>query len=348
MVSTFRASCHSAARLLGAVALLATGLFLGAGAPGRAQDPGAPGAVVATVNGHTLTEAEFARRCERLVGGQTDTAVGWVALKDWVQQTLAEDEATSRRLIPTQTEITRRVDALRKQWEFRGGKFVEWLAEHGRTVDTVRADVRQQLIAENLLTEGVKVNDSEALVFYGSNKEVYGIPEQLKASRITVREKDAMSKVEAALKKGTEFDIIAREHSVDPFSLSGGEITGSFDADPEAGGPLEPEVMEKTLKLAKGKIAGPIKVKDYWVWVRLEDRIPARNPPIADVQDLVMANLKVQKGGAARLQAAQARLVQIQKQAKIEVMRPEYRGLPGVLQGAGAPTGIAAPPGKGM
>ncbi|MBM3457358.1 MAG: hypothetical protein FJX77_02315, partial [Armatimonadetes bacterium] len=142
--------------------------------------PGTPGGPIAQVNDQVLTEAAFHSRCERLVGGQADTAAGWVALKDWIQQTLAEEEAKKKNLVPNDQAIARRVDALRKQWEFRGVKFTEWLEEHGRSLDSVRTDVRSQLIAENLLTEGIEVKEAEVALFYANNKQVFGIPEQIK------------------------------------------------------------------------------------------------------------------------------------------------------------------------
>lgn len=310
-------------RLL-AGSLLAVTLSLSAA---HAQNTPAKPGVVASVNGKELSEAEFWKRCERMVGGGTDTAVGYLVLREWLQQTIAEEEANRKGLLPTAQDVEKRTHAVRKQFEFRGQDFDEWLSSHGRTIETLRAELRQQLIVENLLTEGVKVSDTEVALYYANNKGVLGVGDQIRVSRITVDQRDAAREVDAALKQGTAFETLAKKYSKDPFAMQGGKVPDPLPADPKAQGPLEPEIMEKVLKLEKGKVLGPIKLEEYWVFARLDDRLPARAPDLLDVQDLILANLKVQKGGPERLKAAQGRLEELQKEAKVEIYRPEYRRL---------------------
>ena len=299
--------------------------------PARAQENGAKPPAVASVNGHVLTEAEFSRRCEQYVGGVSDTAVGWVVLREWLQQTLAEEEATKKGLVPTREDVERRVKALSKQWEFRGEKMEDWLAERGRTLDTLRSDIRQQLIAENLLTEGVKVTDVDALTYYSNNKQLFGSGEQLRISRITVDDKKAAQEIDAALKKGASFEEIAKKRSIDPFKETSGRIPDPVDVDPKTS-TLEKEVLQRAVVLEKGKPSGPIKIEDYWVFVRVDDRLPARAPALEDIRDLIMGNLRVQKAGPEKLKAAQDRINALVKTAKVEITRPDYAPLLKFLQ----------------
>lgn len=314
--------------LAGMLALTA----LGSTTPVRAEENGAKPPAVASVNGHVLTEAEFARRCEHYVGGVSDTSVGWVTLREWIQQTLAEEEATKKGLLPARADVDRRIKALGKQWEFRGEKLEDWLAERGRSLESLHEDIRQQLIAENMLTEGVKVSDVDALNYYAGNKQLLGFGEQLRVSRITVDDRKAAQEIDSALKKGASFEEIAKKRSLDPFRGNGGHIPDGVDADPKAPGPLEKEVLQRALSLDKGKASGPIKIEDYWVFVRVEDRLPPRAPELEDIRDLIMGNLRVQKAGPEKLKAAQDRINELVKAAKIEVFRPEYAGLLKSLQ----------------
>jgi hypothetical protein len=314
----------------------ALALLLALPVAGRAQENPAPAApkppVVATVNGKDLTEPEFHKRCERVVGGQNDTSAGFVALREWIQQTLAEEEAKKKNLLPSSQDVERRVKALRKQWEFRGENFEEWLTIRGRTLMTLREEVRNQLIAENLLTEGVSISDVEVATYYAGNKQLFGLPERLEVSRITVEQRDAAREVEAALKRGDAFADLARKRSVDTFAQKGGKLPVPVSTDPKADGGLEKEVQAKVAGLETGKWAGPVKVEDYWVFVRVDQKLPAKAPELPDIQDLLAASLKVQKGGPERLKTAQARIDQLQKDAKIEVFRPEYQHLVKLLQ----------------
>jgi foldase protein PrsA len=300
----------------------------------RGQETASKPDVVASVNGKALTEAEFGRRCARFVGGAPDTAVGILALREWIQQTLAEEEATKKGLLPSPQDVERRIRALRKQWEFRGEDFDDWLAKRGRTLDTLREETRSQLIAESLLTEGVSVSDVEVATYYSGNKQALGLPERLRVSRITVDDRNVAREIETALKRGDSFADLARKHSMDPLKGAGGAFPQPIEADPRAEGSLEKPVLEKALKLEPGKTAGPIKVEDYWVFVRVEEKLPAKSPDLADVRDLLTANLKVQKGGPERLNAAQARMTQLQRAAKVEIFRPEYAHVLKLLQGS--------------
>jgi parvulin-like peptidyl-prolyl isomerase len=294
--------------------------------PASGEETPAKPRLVAAVNGKELTEPDFYRRCERLVGGGADTAVGFLAVKEWLQQTIAEEEARAKGLLPSAQDIDKRMYALRKEFELRGQDFAEWLSSHGRTLETHKEEVRNQLIAENLLTEGVRVSDAEVALYYGSNKQVLGVPDQIRASRITVDNKDVARLLEASL-KGGDFDALATKHSKDEYRESGGRIRDPIRTDPKANGPLEKEVLEKALKLEVGAIAGPIKLDEYWVFVRLDQRLPARVPELTDVQDLILANLKIQKAGPARLKAADDRLKQLQREANVQIYRAEYRSL---------------------
>lgn len=298
----------------------------------RADDAPSKPADVASVNGRTLSERDFARRCETYVGGGADTSVGYLVLREWIQQTLAEEEAKKKNLLPTPAQLEERVRELQKQFETRGETFENWLASHGRTRETFRDDVRQQLIAENLLTEGIEITDVEVQLYYANNKQVLGTPAQIRVSRITVDDRKVAQEVDAALKRGDSFEDLARKRSIDPYREGGGRLPSPIEADPKAKSPLEPELFEKVLKLERGKLLGPVKLENYWVFVRMDEKIAANVPPLSDVQELLRANLKVQKGGPERLKAAQGRLEGLAHEAKVEIFRPEYRHLLKLLQ----------------
>ncbi|MGV3720817.1 MAG: peptidyl-prolyl cis-trans isomerase [Actinomycetota bacterium] len=307
-------------------------LVFGCAAAVRAQETPAKPGIVASVNGKTLTELDFLRRCEQFVGGGADTAVGFLVLKEWIQQTLAEEEAGKRKLLPTERQVDVRVKALRKQFELSGQEFTEWLTSRGRTLTSLQEEVRQQIIAENLLTEGIEISEFEVQLYYENNKQILGEPERIQASRITVDEKKAAQEVDAALKRGDSFEELARKRSIDPYKDGGGKIPAPVNVDPRAKGPLEPEVLQKALRLDPGKSVGPIKQGDYWVFVRLDQRLPAQVPALSDVKELLRANLKVQKGGPDRLKEAQGRLDQLVREAKVEIHRPQYQGLVALLR----------------
>ncbi|MCC2668269.1 MAG: PpiC-type peptidyl-prolyl cis-trans isomerase [Armatimonadetes bacterium] len=304
--------------------IITSALVMALGAGVQAQETPPKPAEVASVNGKVLTEREFQKRCEVFVGGGSDTAVGYLVLKEWIQQVIAEEEARKKNVLPTPMQLEARVKVLRRQFELRGEKFEDWLAVHGRTLQSLQEDVRQQLVAENLLTEGIAISDTEVQLYYENNKQVLTTPASVRISRITVSDKKVAQEVDAALKQGGSFEELARKRSIDPYKDAGGKIPNAIEADPKAKGPLEPGLLEKVLKLEKGKSAGPIKLDSYWVFVRLDEFVPASIPALSDVQELLRANMKVQKSGPDRLKATQDHLEGLLQEAKVEIFRPEY------------------------
>lgn len=304
--------------------ILLAALMLAGGAPARGQDSAKP---VATVNGKSLSELEFYRRCERKVGGTSDTAIGFVVIQDWIDEVIAEDEATRRKVLPGEEDVSRRLDAVRKMFEFRGDSFEQWLKDHGRSLDTLREEIRRQLIVEKLLTGNVNVNAGELEKYYADSKNDLGLPEQIRVSVITADDKKAADVVEARLKKGTPFETVARDLSRDQFAKQGGRVPFPVVANVKVQGVLEPPVLERALKLPVGKASDAIPVEGDYVFVRVEERLPARAPALADVADLLLSDLRVKLAGPEGLQKAKEQMRRVVAAAKIEVMRPEYRPL---------------------
>jgi foldase protein PrsA len=299
-------------------------LVLAGVSPARAQDSGKP---VATVNGKALSELEFYRRCERKVGGTSDTAIGFVVIQDWIDEVIAEEEATRRKVLPTDEDVSRRLDAVRKMFEFRGDSFEPWLKNHGRSLDTLREEIRRQLIVEKLLTGTVTVNVGELEKYYADNKNDLGLPEQIRVSVITADDKKAADVIEGRLKKGAPFETVAKDLSRDQFAKQGGRVPFPVVANVKVQGVLEPPVLERALKLPVGKTSDAIAVEGDYVFVRLEERLPARAPALADVADLLLSDLRVKIAGPEGLQKAKEQMQRVVAAAKIDVMRPEYRPL---------------------
>jgi hypothetical protein len=97
------------------------------------------------------------------------------------------------------------------------------------------------------------------------------------------------------LKKGTAFEELARKHSFDMYKVAGGRVPDPINADPKTDA-LEREVMERALKLRSAKPAARSDQRLMGVCAgrREESR---RAPELADVQDLLLAELRVRKGG---------------------------------------------------
>ena len=91
--------------------------------------------------------------------------------------------------------------------------------------ERLRQKVRAQLILDKVLTNDVVVEEDEAKKHYDENKSLYNIPTTYRTSVIIVNSKEDAERVEKELNNGSEFDVLARENSLDTASASlGGDI----------------------------------------------------------------------------------------------------------------------------
>lgn len=129
----------------------------------------------------------------------------------------------------------KKVDDTLNQLEARFGKdkFKSIVNESGMTMDEIRHQLKEQLIAQDIYTnieKGIKVSDTAIKAFYEQHKAQFNIPEEVNARHILVKTKEEAQQIEKELKAGASFTMLAKEKSIDKTSaVNGGEL-GFFTA----------------------------------------------------------------------------------------------------------------------
>ena len=95
-------------------------------------------------------------------------------------------------------------------------------------------------------------------------------------------EADAIS---AQLKKGTSFDKLVREKSIDPSKAQAGVVGWVVPSQ------LTPEIGAAVSKLSKGGTTAPIQTPSGWNIVKLDDKRPFKVPTLAEAQNQVRQQL---------------------------------------------------------
>jgi len=130
----------------------------------------------------------------------------------------------------TDGQITKKLDEVKKQY-FGGNqaKFEKGLADQGYTVDTLRDDIRSQLVTEGIykkVTDDVKITDADVKSYYDQNRQKYSVPESRSVRHILVKTKAEADAIHSQLQNGGDFAAIAKEKSLDPGSKDqGGKLT---------------------------------------------------------------------------------------------------------------------------
>ncbi len=315
---------------------------------------------VASVNGTSLTEKEFAKLCEsaRQVRPQAGT-VGYQVLIQWIQSTVFAQEAKKLNVYPSQQELEARVDAFRRRAVFLGMNFEDSLRQQGLALDDFKRDLLNGMVQNNVLYRGTTISEAELKKEFEKQKHLYSIPDQIEISQITVDSAAKLKQVQADLASNTNFSLVAQTHSKDRFAQEGGRVPGTLPREVGQGGPVAQEVVDAAFKLKESETTPPVKVGATWVVARLEKRTEKKEPRFEDVADMIEAALVEQKAReTGKIGENQRALMQAFQQAKVDVNRPEYKsiqtqmaagpggapGAPGVVPAGAGGEGVPAPP----
>jgi len=286
MTFLFPAGCPALLRRAGVLAA-ALALALAAAGPVAAQDKDP---VVAKVNGVEIHQSDLAVAEEE--AGQLPPMTP-DAKKDYLVQFMADMILVSK---------AAEAEKLADNPDFK------------RHMEVAR---RKLLMAELLQSVGKKALTDEAMhKVYDDAVKQMGEQKEVRARHILIRaapgdekaDKAAEDKIKATiarLKKGEDFEKVAKEVTEDPSGKANGGDLGYFTKDQ-----MVPEFAEAAFKLNKGDISEPVKTQFGWHVIKVEDS-RVKPPPTFDEVKPQIENYVTRK--------AQAELVQkLRAEAKIE------------------------------
>ncbi|HYD43007.1 MAG TPA: SurA N-terminal domain-containing protein [Anaeromyxobacter sp.] len=138
--------------------------------------------------------------------------------------------------------------------------------------------------------------------FYEENAARYDQPKKVRARHILARiegtDGDAAKKeIEAAierLQKGEDFAKVAAELSDDESTKANGGDLGVISA-----GQVDAAFSKAALELEAGKLSAPVQTPSGWHVIKVDEVIPAKKIPLADVRDDIARELLVADRAAA-------------------------------------------------
>ena len=282
----FAAGCPALLRRTGFLAAALALLMLAAG-PLRAQDKDP---VVAKVNGVEIHESDLAVAEEE--AGQIPPMTP-DAKKDYLVQFM-----TDMILVSNAAEEKKLGDtaSFKKHLEVAHKKLL-------------MAALLQSVAKEALTDEAMHKVYDDAVKQMGEEKEVHArhiliraAPGDEKASKAA---EDKIKAIIARLKKGEDFEKVAKEVTEDPSGKTNGGDLGYFTKDQ-----MVPEFAEVAFKLNKGEISEPVKTQFGWHVIKLEDSRTKAPPKFEEVKAQIESYVT---------RRAQAELVQkLRAEAKIE------------------------------
>ncbi len=270
-----------------------------------------PDDAVAVVDGQTVAKSDFnalvdqARKSYKTqkrefpkAGSQEYQTLKNQAVQFLVQRVEFEQQAKDLEIEVSEKQVDARLEQIKKQY-FGGDakKYEKQLADQGLSDVQVRADIRAQIVSEeifNKVTKDVKVDDKAISDYYAKNKAQYSQPESRDVRHILVKTRPQANDIYDQLKGGADFSELAKKVSLDTGSkANGGKLTIS------KGQTVAP--FDRTAFLLKrNDISRPVKTEfGFHIIQPIGDVKEARVTPLKEVEDSIRQQLAQTKKNEA-------------------------------------------------
>ncbi|MGZ4120865.1 MAG: peptidylprolyl isomerase [Actinomycetota bacterium] len=269
------------------------------------------GSAVAVVNGRRVTDHDLQQEIVAIRGsapaGTSELDVERQAILQLIQNTLVDQVAEQRHIVPTATDIEQQLAQVRGQFQDEA-TFQQQLKAAGLTLPTLRERIKSQLIAEKLRAAlATPITADEVRTVYEREKDQF---RQLKVEHIlfqvsgTKTDAQALKQAKdvlAQLKAGADFATLAKKLSDDQGTkAAGGKIDQWLTvADPN----LDQTFAQAAWAATIGKPTNPVRSQfGYHIIVTLAKRIQ----PFSEVEPTLRQQLESQAGDRALTDFANA------------------------------------------
>jgi parvulin-like peptidyl-prolyl isomerase len=190
----------------------------------------------------------------------------------------------------SEEEINNTILALRR--DYARGSFKGMLEARGLSLGEWKRRLTEKLLAEKVIRTVSQFNspidDKSVRQYYEEHLEEYSFPEQVRARQIVVATEDEAIKILRRLRKGEDFEKLAKEESMMPERLYGGDL-GFF-----AHGEM-PEAFDEVFSLKVGEVSKVIKSLYGYHIFKVEEKVEAKVRDFDEVKDEIAHKIRKEK-----------------------------------------------------
>jgi peptidyl-prolyl cis-trans isomerase SurA len=285
----------------------------------------APANVAAQVNNRAITYADIDKQLELQFAGAQDRPTGdelnirkLELLRTLIDSEIMLQRAEKLGLMATDADVESKLNELKAPYTVE--QFQKQLDMRKMSIDDLKAQIKRDQSVAKLLNKEIKsrisISDQEINEFYNTNKSSFNLPEpQIRLAQIVVtaaadaqtrnlkndnavNEDGAVKKIqtlEARIRQGEDFNMLAQNFSEDPNSAPNGGDLGFF---PESAlEKADPNLRKLVTELVPGQTSGVIRTPDGYRIIKLIVREPAGQRQLSDpaVQQSIRERLMNQK-----------------------------------------------------
>jgi peptidyl-prolyl cis-trans isomerase SurA len=209
-----------------------------------------------------------------------------------------------------ETELVKQLDEIRKKYNLETLEDLEKAArEQGVSYEDFKANIRNGIVTQEVMRDQVgrkiQITPGEVERYYEAHKQEYSQQETVRLSEILVSTgtpapavadvggtqpddpaklaaaKAKVDDIEAKLRAGGDFNQLARNFSDGQTAAQGGEL-GTYHH-----GELQKVFEEQTFPLKAGQFTEPIRTRQGFVVLKVDQHVAGGIPPFKDVQEQV-------------------------------------------------------------
>ncbi len=163
--------------------------------------------------------------------------------------------------------------------------------------DSWRKLVEQEMakrMRSDVILKGVGITEEEIQSYYDRHPDRYEKPAQVQIKEILVKTQEDASEILKQLKKGANFDEVAKEKTIRTYAKNKGGDLGSFAR------ARYPELFDAAFPMKEGELKGPVKITDRqfgesYAVIKLMQKQEAVKTPLEEIKDQVTLQARKEK-----------------------------------------------------
>jgi peptidyl-prolyl cis-trans isomerase C len=237
-------------------------------------------------------------------------------LDQLIERKLLAKEAKRSGLQVSAEELSQAILEVKK--DYPGEGFGETLGLKGMSLEEWKIRLEEKLLAEKMVRSHRpypgKIEEKEIREFYEKHRSLFQLPRRVRVRQIVVADGNEALQIQKRLKRGESFEKLAREKSLGPEKVQGGDL-GYFSQGEK------PAEFDHVFSMEVGAISEVIKSPYGYHLFKLEEKLEPKELSFEEARKSILQRLEKEK----EEEEYQRWLKELKEKAKVKINKKWLR-----------------------
>ncbi|WP_019536387.1 peptidyl-prolyl cis-trans isomerase [Paenibacillus ginsengihumi] len=225
-------------------------------------------------------------------------------LNQMIDTEVVQLEGQSLGISVTPAEIEQELKRMQQGYDSEQQFYESMKEQLGLTREALENDIYNKLLTEKLAIKDIRIDDALVDEYVKAHPEQFAGRVQMHLQIIVVGSLDHANRAMNDIARGTDFEAVAKERSLDDATRDAGGDMGWVEADD----PFVPRaVMDAVKTMRTGEVSKPLKIDDQYVIVKVKERKEEAPLDMKIVREQVRKELALQEAPPIRDMLAKLR-----------------------------------------